>query len=254
MEEDVVKKKLLILVMLLIHSTIWSFGQDALKVIGIEVNGVREVPVEVIEDIMSLENGSDFEAEKMIEDHINLKEKEYIKDVRVYPQIEEGGIKVIVEIEEEEDSKELLKAEDIIPLSEQEKIDKSLTVKRVEVSGNSNISTEELMKYISVKVGGYFSKTKTIDSKNRLLKSGYFRDVTPDVTKYGDGIFIKYSVLENPIIKGIKIEGEEKVGKKGRRKERKKKGGKMRRKEGRRKNIGKITSVLGRGSFIGCSS
>ncbi len=207
MEEDVVKKKLVILVMLLIHSTIWSFGQDALKVIGIEVNGVKEVPIEVIEDIMSLEDGSNFEAEKMIEDHINLKEKEYIKDVKIYPQIEKDGIKVIVQIEEEEDSKELLKAEDIIPLSEQEKIDKSLTVKRVEVSGNTNIPSDELMKYISVKVGGYFSKTKTIDSKNRLLKSGYFRDVTPDVTKYGDGIFIKYTVLENPIIKGIKIEG-----------------------------------------------
>lgn len=207
MEEDVVKKKLVLLVMLLIHSTIWSFGQDALKVIGIEVNGVKEVPIEVIEDIMSLEKESNFEAEKMIEDHINLKEKKYIKDVKIYPQIEAGGIKVIVQIEEEEDSKELLKAEDIIPLSEQEKIDKSLTVKRVEVVGNSSIPTEDLMKYISIKVGGYFSKTKTIDSKNRLLKSGYFRDVTPDVTKYGDGIFIKYTLLENPIIKGIQIEG-----------------------------------------------
>ncbi len=106
--------------MLLIHSTMWSLGQGALKVVGIEVNGVKEVPIEVVEDIMSLENGSDFEAEKMIEDHINLKEKEYIKDVKVYPQIEKEGIKVIVQIEEEENSKELLKKEEIIPLSEQE--------------------------------------------------------------------------------------------------------------------------------------
>lgn len=206
MEEDVVRKKLVILIMLLMSSFLFAVD-NKLNITGIEVNGIKEVPVEVIKDIMILSEGTEFNAEKMIKDHINLKEKGYIEDVKLYPEIEKTGIKLIVDVIETSNAKELLIEEGIIPLSDQEKIDKSLTVKRVEILGNTNVETEDLMKYIPVKVGGYFSKTKTLDGKNRLLKSGYFRDVTPNVIKYGDGIYISYTVVENPIIKGIKIAG-----------------------------------------------
>lgn len=199
-------KKLGIFIMLILSSLLFGM-EDNLKINEIEIRGIKEVPIEVLENIMSLKEGNLFESEKMVDDYINIREKEYVDNLKIYPRIEKEGIRVLVTIEENSDAKEALKSEGIIPLSEQEKIDKSLIIRRIDVAGNDSVPFEDLERYIPLKVGGYFSKTRILDGRDRLLKTGYFRTVSPDVSKRGSGIYIKYMVQENPKITGIRIEG-----------------------------------------------
>ena len=211
MEEYVVTKKLAVFFMLIFTNLIFGMDEE-LKISSIEIRGIKEVPVEVVENIMTLKKDEIFESEKMVDDYIKLKDKKYIDDLKIYPRIEKTGIRVLVDINENEEAKNFLKEEGIIPLSEQEKIDKSLIIRRIDIAGNDNVPFEDLERYIPLKVGGYFSKSRIIDGRDRLLKTGYFVSVEPDVSKRGSGIYVKYLVVENPKIMGIQIEGNNLFG------------------------------------------
>lgn len=199
-------KKLAVFFMLIFTNLIFGMDEE-LKINSVEIRGIKEVPVEVIENIMTLKKDEIFESEKMVEDYIKLKDKKYIDDLKIYPRIEKSGIRILVDINENSEARNFLKEEGIIPLSEQEKLDKSLIIRRIDIAGNDNVPFEELEKYIPLKVGGYFSKSRIVDGRDRLLKTGYFMSVEPDVSKRGSGIYVKYLVVENPKIMGIKIEG-----------------------------------------------
>lgn len=193
----------LVILVILISRT---FALDFL-VNEIVIKNNKEVPIEVITSKLSLKKGDKFTTENMVEDYIRLKNETYIDEVKMFPEILAGGINLVVDIQESDNSKDLLKAEGIVPLSEAEKIDKSLIVKTIEVYGNNNIPTQEILEKVSVKIGSFFSKTKILDGKTKILEMGYFREVNAEVFKYNDGIFIKYTVLENPVITGIEITG-----------------------------------------------
>jgi outer membrane protein insertion porin family len=193
----------LVILVILFNAT---FATDFL-INEVLIKNNKEVPVEVITSKLSLKKGENFSTDQMVEDYIRLKNETYIEEVKMFPEIMSGGINLVIDLTEAENSKELLKAEGIVPLSEAEKIDKSLIVKTIEVYGNNNISTPEILENVPIKVGSFFSKTKILDGKSKILEMGYFREVNAEVFKYNDGIFIKYTVLENPIITGIEISG-----------------------------------------------
>ncbi len=180
-----------------------------LTVTAIDIRNNKEIPFEVLENNMELKQDSVYTSSTMVQDYIKLKKLPYIKDLKIYPEIYNKGIKLNVYINEEENVKELLSADEIIPLSDREKIDKSLIVKAVSVSGNKNITSETILENVPINVGSYFSKTKTVEGKNAIMETGYFKDVAPNILKYKDGIYIKYNVIENPKIEDIKIYGNE---------------------------------------------
>jgi outer membrane protein assembly factor BamA len=94
-------------------------------------------------------------------------------------------------------------------------------VKAVEVAGNKNIKTDDLMNQVKVQKGGVFSPGKFSDkvvrtsSKNleALYKSeGYSSvKVTPHVENNGGDIRVRFTVDEGPqdIVQALKIEGTE---------------------------------------------
>ena len=196
-----------VLVLIFILSFLCVKATDVLRITAVEINNNKEIPEEVIENNIKLKEESEFSSKQMVEDYITLKNLEYIEDLKIYPEIYNKGIKLKINIIEKENAKELLIADEIVPLSEREKIDKSLIIKSIGIVGNVNISEEEIIKNIPIAVGGYFSKMKVVEGKNNIMDTGYFKDVNPNVLKYNDGIYIKYQVIENPIINGISITG-----------------------------------------------
>jgi outer membrane protein insertion porin family len=94
-------------------------------------------------------------------------------------------------------------------------------VKAVEVAGNKNIKTDDLMNQVKVQKGGVFSRGKFSDkvvrtsSKNleALYKSeGYSSArVTPHVENNGGDIRVRFTVDEGPqdVVQSLKIEGAE---------------------------------------------
>ena len=200
-------KKIMLLIVLLFANNIFAEKVEK-EILGIEkiiIKNQKEVPEEIIKQGLELKINEKFQTGKMMSDYSKLKKSKYLSDVKIYPKINNGMIDLIIEIVEKENVKKILKADGIIPLTERENIDKSLIIKSIEVYGNENISTKEIIKEVPFKIGSYFSKDNTLRGKENILATGNFRDVKPEVLKYKNGVYVKYNVLENPVIRNINI-------------------------------------------------
>lgn len=192
-------------------ASVMSFGVEGDYLIkGVEFVNVNEIPKEVLLDKMSLKEGDKFTTEALLKDYNNIRKAEYIDSLSIYPQIFDGGIKLVVDVKEKKDTKNILESKGIVPMSEQEKIDKNLIISSLEIIGGVNISTSEIAKKIPVEVGGYYSRNKIIKGQEELYKTGLFREVIPDVYQYPEGLVVVYSVIENPVVEGINIVGNTK--------------------------------------------
>ncbi|MBC2856585.1 MAG: outer membrane protein assembly factor [Cetobacterium sp.] len=197
-----------ILVLLVFLLSIVSFSTEAGYLVkGIEITNTREIPQEVIISKMTSKIGQKFSTENLLKDYTAIKSADYVENVAIYPKVYDGGIKLTLEITEKKDAKALLEKIGVIPLSEREKIDKSLVVSSVEVVGNSYITMAELSEKLPIKVGGYFSRNKIIEGQKNLIETGLFREVEPDVYNYPSGVVVVYNLIENPIISGFSIVG-----------------------------------------------
>ena len=201
------RKQLIVLLTLLI--SLVSFSIDY-EISTIDIKGNREVPMEVIKGNLRSKIGDKYSTDNMVIDYKNIKNLSYIEDITIYPQLDNDKIRLIIEIKEEKDVVNLLKKESILPMSERVKVDKSLIISSIDIFGNLHISKEEILKQIPIKVGSFFSKAKILEGQRNLINTGHFRDVNPEVYKYGEGISVQYSLEENQVITGIKIQGNTK--------------------------------------------
>ena len=201
------RKQLTILLSFLL--LMFAYGSDATnyKIEKIVVENIQEIPEASILSVMKEKVGDKYSAKDMIADYQKIKELDYVGNVSIYPQYYNEGVKLVVDIREKGNTKELLTKEGIIPMSERDKIDKSVIVKNIEIYGNISMKKRDILKYIPIKTGGYFSKKKVIDGYRNLGESGYFSQVVPDVQKDGKGVKVVYYVTENPTITGVNIIG-----------------------------------------------
>ncbi len=77
----------------------------------------------------------------------------------------------------------------------------------VYVQGNSNIPSEQIFQNIISKVGDSLSEDKVNDDIKLIYAMGYFSDVKRELKKTASGTEIRYIVKENPVIRGISLEG-----------------------------------------------
>lgn len=201
------RKQLIILLTLLISMV--SFSLDY-EISSIDIKGNREIPIEVIKENIKSKVGDKYSTNNMVLDYQTLKSLSYIDDVTIYPKLENNNIKLVVEIRENKDVVNLLKKENILPMSERVKVDKSLIISSIDIFGNLHMSRKEILEQIPVKVGSFFSKSKILEGQRNLINTGFFRDVNPEVYKYGEGVSVQYNLEENQVITGVKIEGNTK--------------------------------------------
>ena len=149
------RTQLIILLTLLI--SLVSFSLDY-EISSIDIRGNREVPMEVIKGNLNSKVGDKYSTNNMVRDYQNIKNLSYIDDITIYPKLENDKIKLIIEIKEDKDVTDLLKKENILPMSERVKVDKSLIISSIDIFGNLHISKEEILKQIPIKVGSFFSK------------------------------------------------------------------------------------------------
>lgn len=203
-------KKHLIGIISLVASIV-SFGAEGEYLVkGVEFKNLNEIPQDVLIQKMSLKKGQVFSTEGLLKDYNNIKKSDYIDELAIYPQVYDGGIKLVVDVKEKKDTKELLEKQGILPASERERVDTTLVVSSLEIIGSVNVPVSEVAKKIPIKVGGYFSKNKIIKGQRELLETGMYREVIPDVYQYPEGLVVVYSVIENPIVNGVQIEGNTK--------------------------------------------
>lgn len=202
------RKQLMIILSFLL--LMFAYGKDNetnYKIQKIVVQNIQEIPEAKILSVMKERVGNEYSTKNMLNDYQQIKNLDYVENVALYPEYYDEGIKLVVDIQEKADAKQLLEKNGIIPMSERDKIDKTVIVKGVQVFGNVNLKRSEIMKFIPVKTGGYFSKKKVAEGYRNLGESGYFSQIIPDVIKDGKGVTVVYYVTENPVISSINIIG-----------------------------------------------
>ena len=81
------------------------------------------------------------------------------------------------------------------------------TVSRIEVLGNQNVPTREILKAVGFKAGDTVDAAQVKEAANAIEELGYFAKVTPELAVEDGEVVVKFTVVEFPKLKKITILG-----------------------------------------------
>ena len=199
-------KKILIAFLFVISLTSFSTMVN-LPIKSIEVVNNQQVPASLIKNTLKLKEGAKFSTEALLADFNALKETGYFEDVILQPISYDGGVRIVVDVVEKENVVDLLKEKGVAINTLREDTDKSIVISSVKFTGNSRVTTAELLDITQLKAGEYFSRSRVEDAQRRLLATGKFSEVRPDAQVANGKMALSFEVAENPIVKSIVITG-----------------------------------------------
>ncbi len=199
-------KKLLIVLLFVISLTSFSTMVN-LPIKSVEVVNNQQVPASLIKETLKLKEGAKFSTEALLADFNALKETGYFEDVILQPISYDGGVRIVVDVVEKENVVDLLKEKGVAINTLREDTDKSIVISSVKFTGNSRVTTSELLDITQLKAGEYFSRSRVEDAQRRLLATGKFSEVRPDAQVANGKMALSFAVVENPIVKSIVITG-----------------------------------------------
>ena len=199
-------KKILIAFLFVISLTSFSTMVN-LPIKSIEVVNNQQVPASLIKNTLKLKEGAKFSTEALLADFNALKETGYFEDVVLQPTSYDGGVRIVVDVVEKENVVDLLKEKGVAVNTLREDTDKSIVISSVKFTGNSRVTTAELLDITQLKAGEYFSRSRVEDAQRRLLATGKFSEVRPDAQVSNGKMALSFEVAENPIVKSIVITG-----------------------------------------------
>ena len=82
-----------------------------------------------------------------------------------------------------------------------------VSVARVSVSGNSQVTSNYILSVVSTKVGQTLDRDVLQKDIEAIYNQGFFSFVDADLTPEQDGVAVTFSVRENPIVESIVFEG-----------------------------------------------
>ena len=83
----------------------------------------------------------------------------------------------------------------------------------VEIAGAANVKPDMILAVTQLKPGDVWTPDKVRQDLRLIYEMGTFSDVTADFTAIPEGVKVVYNVKENPVLKGITIQGNNKVTK-----------------------------------------
>jgi len=90
-------------------------------------------------------------------------------------------------------------------------VDKTGVIKAIEVSGNRRIDDVAVIKKLTTKVGAPFSADNVKKDINTLYGTGYFDDISVDLTDTTSGKVMTIFVKETPFVKAVVLKGNKKL-------------------------------------------
>ncbi|MFA5113115.1 MAG: BamA/TamA family outer membrane protein [Candidatus Margulisiibacteriota bacterium] len=83
----------------------------------------------------------------------------------------------------------------------------SPNITALEISGNQQVATKDIMDVVFTRVGDTLSEEKIKGDLKAIYALGYFADVTPSFEAASGGTRVIFRVVENPVISGIVFSG-----------------------------------------------
>ncbi|MEG0797176.1 MAG: outer membrane protein assembly factor [Acidaminococcaceae bacterium] len=84
-------------------------------------------------------------------------------------------------------------------------------VTKISVTGNNVVSYDEFVKVLTLQPGQVLTKEAIAKEMQAIYETGWYYDVNVDYNPVPEGVEITYRVLENPIFKELKVEGNTKL-------------------------------------------
>jgi len=88
---------------------------------------------------------------------------------------------------------------------------KSGVIESIEVSGNRRVDDVAVLNKLSSKVGEAFSSDNVNRDIKKLYGTGYFEDVSVDLTDRASGKVLTFFVVETPFVESVRIRGNKKL-------------------------------------------
>lgn len=81
------------------------------------------------------------------------------------------------------------------------------TITKQSITGNTVLTEEAIKSVLSSKPGMAFSEALLAEDINSIYGLGWFYDIRPEFKKVPEGVQVVYHVMENPVYRGVKIQG-----------------------------------------------
>lgn len=88
---------------------------------------------------------------------------------------------------------------------------KTGVIARIAVAGNKRVDTEAVLKKVTSKSGEPFSPDDVKDDVRSIYGTGYFDDVTADLSDTASGKTLTFIVREMPFIRGVEFRGNKEI-------------------------------------------
>lgn len=193
--------------LILLGSLISTFTMAA-TIEGIEVNNLKELPKDFVLQNIPVNVGKKYSNKDLSEIYLSLMKTNLVRDVKVVPteNKENDSVKLVITVDEVENAKAQL--ENQIAIREASKRTE-LKVNKFEIIGSKNVDLSQILNSSRIKVGDFYTPITINETAQAMLATGLIKEVIPQVNVDAKQktVDIKLTIIENPIIKEVHIDG-----------------------------------------------
>lgn len=184
---------------------ITSIGLSNSKITNIEVTNLSQLSEDVIKNALPIKEGNEYTNKVSNDIYLSLLRTGLVQNVNIYPTKDGDNVNLKIVVDELPNAKAIYENKlEIEALKEKTEY----LVNKVYFTG-TNQNLNELVEKSGLKVGEYFSPYDAEVLKSLILSTGYFSNVEVDTHRSADNksIDLEFKVVQNPVIKSVKITG-----------------------------------------------
>lgn len=184
---------------------ITSIGLANSKINNIEVTNLNQLSEDVIKNALPIKEGNEYTNKVSNDIYLSLLRTGLVQNVNIYPTKDGDNVNLKIVVDELPNAKAIYENKlEIEALKEKTEY----LVNKVYFTG-TNQNLNELVEKSGLKVGEYFSPYDAEVLRSLILSTGYFSNVEVDTHRSADNksIDLEFKVVQNPVIKSVKITG-----------------------------------------------
>lgn len=184
---------------------ITSIGLANSKITNIEVTNLSQLSEDVIKNALPIKEGNEYTNKVSNDIYLSLLRTGLVQNVNIYPTKDGDNVNLKIVVDELPNAKAIYENKlEIEALKEKTEY----LVNKVYFTGTDQ-NLNALVEKSGLKIGKYFSPYDAEVLKSLIMSTGYFGNVELDVHRSADdkSVDLEFKVVQNPVIKSVKITG-----------------------------------------------
>ena len=184
---------------------ITSIGLANSKITNIEVTNLSQLSEDVIKSALPVKEGNEYTNKVSNDIYLSLLRTGLVQNVNIYPTKDGDNVNLKIVVDELPNAKAIYENKlEIEALKEKTEY----LVNKVYFTGTDQ-NLNALVEKSGLKIGEYFSPYDAEVLKSLIMSTGYFGNVELDVHRSADdkSVDLEFKVVQNPVIKSVKITG-----------------------------------------------